>query len=101
MDIIQKRDWTECDFISTFPSRNKDSHKHKHGHLGVVAGSAGMWGASILVMRSALRMGLGFCHYLYTQDAPEVLLHLPEVVHEKFSTQIDFLKFQSFVLGPG
>lgn len=40
-------------------SRDKSSHKGSHGHLLVVAGSAGHTGAAILAAKGALRSGCG------------------------------------------
>jgi len=47
-------------------SRDKSSHKGSHGHLFVIAGSAGKTGAAILVSRGAMRSGCG----LVTMAAP-------------------------------
>lgn len=39
--------------------RDKSSHKGSHGHLFIIAGSAGKTGAAILTARGALRSGCG------------------------------------------
>lgn len=54
--------------------RKKDSHKGDFGHLFVLAGSAGMTGAAILVCRSALRAGVG----LVTLGIPKSLIEVFE-----------------------
>lgn len=42
-----------------FPPRPPDTHKGRHGHLLVVAGSVGKTGAAVLACRGALRVGTG------------------------------------------
>lgn len=47
------------DIRQALPLRLPDSHKGTHGHLLVLAGSAGKTGAAILSCRAALRSGCG------------------------------------------
>lgn len=54
--------------------RKKDSHKGDFGHLFVLAGSAGMTGAAILLCRAALRAGAG----LVTLGVPKSLIEVFE-----------------------
>jgi NAD(P)H-hydrate epimerase len=42
-----------------FKPRPRDSHKGRFGHLLVIAGSSGKWGAAALAARGALRSGVG------------------------------------------
>jgi ADP-dependent NAD(P)H-hydrate dehydratase / NAD(P)H-hydrate epimerase len=42
------------------PTRKERSHKAQHGHLLVIAGSPGMWGAAQLSTEAAYRIGAGY-----------------------------------------
>jgi NAD(P)H-hydrate epimerase len=48
-----------ADVRRILPPRALDAHKGRHGHLLVVAGSAGKTGAAVLACRGALRAGTG------------------------------------------
>jgi NAD(P)H-hydrate epimerase len=61
---------TEEDVARWVAPRRAEAHKGDFGHLLVVAGSPGHWGAAALAMRGALRTGLG----LVTVAAPPVAL---------------------------
>jgi NAD(P)H-hydrate epimerase len=69
------------------PSRTRDSHKGKNGHVLIVAGSRGMSGAAVLSALGALRIGAGLVtvampeseRAVLTRIVPEALsLPLPE-----------------------
>jgi NAD(P)H-hydrate epimerase len=65
---------TELATADTFTSlsrpllRKKDSHKGSHGHLLILAGSAGKTGAAILTARGALRSGAGLVSLCVPHD---------------------------------
>jgi hydroxyethylthiazole kinase-like uncharacterized protein yjeF len=50
---------TETDAARWATPRQPDAHKGDFGHLLVVAGGPGHWGAAVLVLRGALRTGVG------------------------------------------
>lgn len=51
------------------PLRAAGSHKHSHGHLGVVGGSAEHAGAGVLVCNAAIRAGAGLVTLFTPRDA--------------------------------
>lgn len=62
------------------PTRKETSNKSDHGHLLVVAGSPGTWGAGILASSSAYRMGAGYVTWASIEAPMEVLKEIPEVL---------------------
>jgi len=71
------------DVSSLLPPRAQDTHKGRHGHLLVVAGSVGKTGAAVLACRGALRAGTGLvtCATPASQQAV-VAAHLAEAMTE-------------------
>lgn len=84
------------------PSRKNVTNKSDFGHVLVVAGSRGMWGAGILSASSAYRIGAGYVTWAsfempeaHLKDAPEVLsaqVDDPELWSKKLS---------AVAIGPG
>ncbi|MEA2521256.1 MAG: ADP-dependent NAD(P)H-hydrate dehydratase / NAD(P)H-hydrate epimerase [Actinomycetota bacterium] len=104
------------DVAAILPERAADAHKRASGHVVVVAGSADMTGAAVLVASAAARMGAG----LVTVAAPRgiipvlqsrlseaIFLPLPEtsagsVVQHALEPVLDALdRANALVLGPG
>ena len=87
------------------PVREKQSNKSQHGHLVIVAGSPGMWGAAQLCSEAAYRMGAGyvslgvsregdFSRFMGAEIGSEVLVKLK-------SDLTLFSKATAVVIGPG
>ena len=51
------------------PPRALDAHKHRAGHVGVLAGSGGKTGAALMVARAALRAGAGLATIATWEDS--------------------------------
>jgi ADP-dependent NAD(P)H-hydrate dehydratase / NAD(P)H-hydrate epimerase len=69
------------DIRCMLPHRRRDAHKGSHGHLLVVAGSLGKFGAGILASQAALRAGAGLVTWaLPTGLAPAMASRLTEVM---------------------
>ena len=84
-----------ADVRALLPPRASASHKGSHGHVGVVAGSAEMQGAAVLVCTAALRAGAGLVT-LHTSDVPR---GLPPEVMTRSDLQLDH--YDALVVGPG
>lgn len=84
------------------PARKETSNKSDHGHLAVLAGREGYWGAGILASTSAFRMGTGYVTWA-SWDAPvESLKEIPEVLTAKINDDALWNKKLSAVcVGPG
>ena len=90
------------------PERDPVSHKGSHGHVGIVAGSAGRSGAAVLSCRGAVRGGAGLVTLL--SDAATAAI-VDTVSIESMSRAIDmrsvdeivsaFDTFSAGVIGPG
>lgn len=98
---------TADDVADVIPSRAPDAHKRSVGVVGVIAGSAAMPGAAVLVAAAAMRTGAGLVRVAASPSAlAAVAAHVPEVVGclldgvgsapEGFLGDLDAL-----VIGPG
>jgi NAD(P)H-hydrate epimerase len=95
--------------------RKKASHKGSHGHLLILAGSAGKTGAAVLTARGALRSGAGLVSLCVPHDLNTVFetmlteamtIPLPNSSHFLSIADWDFIEQQSktkqaLVIGPG
>ena len=61
------------------PTRAENSNKSDHGHLVVLAGSAGKFGAGVLCASAAYRMGAGYVTFASFDNPQEVIKDIPEV----------------------
>ncbi|MDE0119040.1 MAG: NAD(P)H-hydrate dehydratase [Bdellovibrionales bacterium] len=96
---------TESWVSSKLPRREPADHKAQHGHLLVLAGSEGFWGAGQLAALSAYRMGAGYVTWAgKNADASSKFSlnkNIPEVLTQDLSDP-DLLKKKTAVLiGPG
>jgi NAD(P)H-hydrate epimerase len=87
------------------PRRAFDFHKGQAGRIGLIAGSAGYFGAAILACAGALRAGGGLVTLLVKEDAypmlaakapPEVMVKLVKDYREALD-----LPFNALGIGPG
>ena len=84
------------------PARKETSNKSDHGHLLVVAGRAGFWGAGLLASSSAFRMGAGYVTWASHEAPYEVLREIPEVLTAKISDDAVWKnKLSAVAVGPG
>ncbi len=61
-------------FVTThLPSRPLDAHKGTCGHVGIIAGSVGKTGASVLASQAALRSGAGLVSLAAPQSLNDIL----------------------------
>ncbi len=84
--------------------RQPDSHKGSYGHVVVVGGDNGMFGATLLAGRAALRCGSGKVHILSTVEHLDMpALGCPELMSQVFiGNDIGLVQQASVVvLGPG
>jgi hydroxyethylthiazole kinase-like uncharacterized protein yjeF len=103
--------------LNTLFDRVETSHKGQVGRIGVVAGSASMLGAAILVCNAALRAGAGLV-YLMTIESNGNLINIshPEIIvlplpsragvltyhgEEKISEYVQRYKIDCIAIGPG
>lgn len=83
--------------------RKDTTNKSDYGHLLLVAGKHGMWGAGALAAISAYRMGVGYVTWA-SFERPENLQEVPEVLTHKIeSTSINNIdiKYTAMAVGPG
>jgi NAD(P)H-hydrate epimerase len=101
--ISSELQWTEPgDFAAFPPLRPVAGHKGTFGHAGIVAGSLGYHGASVLAARGAQRAQPGLIT-LFTQPetyAP-VAAQLQAVMVHPWSEETDLSRFTALLFGPG
>jgi NAD(P)H-hydrate epimerase len=110
-ELEQASDWYFVDDREVAPllrARAKYSHKGMHGHLQVVAGSAGMMGACMLVSYASMRTGAGKVTACIADDGMPVLqTAVPEVVCKTGLGKVELERFEqvqgatALVIGPG
>ena len=89
---------SKTDLPALLPKRLKTAHKQDSGKCLIVAGSEGMWGASILCARAAYRVGAG---YVYLPEETKNLSLYPDFVTTKISAKLDLKPFTTVAIGPG
>ncbi len=84
------------------PTRKETSNKSDHGHLLVVAGRPGYWGAGMLSSSSAYRMGAGYVTWASFEAPLEALREIPEVLTAQINDdQLWNKKISAVAIGPG
>jgi hydroxyethylthiazole kinase-like uncharacterized protein yjeF len=84
------------------PMRRETSNKSDHGHLLVLAGRPGFWGAGILASSSGFRMGAGYVTWASFEAPMEALKDVPEVLTARVDDPALWQKKISAVcIGPG
>lgn len=89
---------TKNDLPALLPKRSKFAHKQTSGKCLIIAGSQGLWGASILCGLAAYRVGAG---YVYLPDKTKYLNLYPDFVSVKISTTLNLEPFSAVAMGPG
>ncbi len=84
------------------PARKETSNKSDHGHLLVIAGRPGFWGAGLLASSSAFRMGAGYVTWASFEPPYEMLREIPEVLTAKINDDALWNnKLSAVAVGPG
>lgn len=84
------------------PRRPESSNKSDHGHLLLIAGSPGMWGAGILASTSAYRLGCGYVTWASFLNPQENLKEVPEVLTSSLDDPgIWDKRWDAVAVGPG
>ncbi|RAP34423.1 NAD(P)H-hydrate dehydratase [Candidatus Marinamargulisbacteria bacterium SCGC AG-439-L15] len=69
------------DYKTLLPKRQVNAHKGSCGRVGIIAGSASMLGAALLVAQAALRSGSGLVYLMTIPEAVGVLnVQFPELI---------------------
>lgn len=96
---------TAGSLCSLLPLRDFDTHKGSYGRIGIVAGSAGFFGAARLCSAAAVHGGGGLVTLYALPETHErlSLLTIPEVMVKRVSSYADVLEERLDVLaiGPG
>lgn len=88
------------DAQALLPNRTEHSHKSSHGHVMVLAGQPGMWGAGVLASHSAYRVGAGYVTWASFENPP--ILESPECLVRVITPEIFKLPhIRAWVVGPG
>lgn len=100
---VSEFQWNEAsDFKNFPPARPVAGHKGTFGHAGIVAGSLGYHGASVLAARGAQRARPGLVT-LFPQ--PDVYLpvaaQLQAVMVDPWDEQCELSRFSALLFGPG
>jgi NAD(P)H-hydrate epimerase len=102
--VTSERYWTLPDDFEHFPPRRAEAgHKGLYGHLGIVAGSMGFHGASVLTARTAQRAQPGLVTLFTDEPVYHVVAsQLQAVMVGVFRPEMKFPETTSAVLiGPG
>lgn len=84
------------------PTRKETSNKSDHGHLLVIAGRPGYWGAGLLSSGSAFRLGAGYVTWASFEPPYEQLREIPEVLTAKVNDDALWKnKITAVAIGPG
>ena len=84
------------------PDRKDTTNKSDHGHLLVIAGRPGYWGAGVLTSGSAYRMGAGYVTWASFEPPYEALREIPEVLTASVGDdKIWSGKISAVAIGPG
>ncbi len=84
------------------PARKETANKSEHGHLLLIAGRPGYWGAGILAGSSAFRMGAGYVTWASYEPPYAVLKEIPEILTANVNDEkLWQSKFTAVAIGPG
>lgn len=87
------------------PSRRETANKSDFGHLLLIAGHEGMWGAGVLAATSAYRVGAGYVTWASFQRPHSEWTQVPEVLTDvidlKKSVPWLIKKYSAVAVGPG
>ena len=91
------------DWVSAqLPERSPANHKARQGHLLVLAGRPGFWGAGRLSAEAAYRMGVGYVTWAGGDGSEHPPLEsTPDVLTQKLSENNLFAKKTAVAIGPG
>lgn len=95
--------WTLPEDFDAFPpARSVATHKGTYGHVGIVAGSVGYHGASVLAARGAQRAQPGLIT-LHIQEGAyhPVASQLQAVMVSPWKPDTDFSNYTAILIGPG
>jgi len=95
--------WTLTEDFRDFPPpREVATHKGTYGHVGIIAGSTGYHGASVLAAHGAQRAQPGLIT-LYTQEGVyhPVASQLQAVMVSPWKPDTDFSHYSAILIGPG
>jgi hydroxyethylthiazole kinase-like uncharacterized protein yjeF len=95
--------WTLAEDFSGFPPpRAVSGHKGTYGHAGIIAGSVGYHGASVLSARGAQRAQPGLITVHIQEGAYHpVASQLQAVMVSPWKAKTDFSSYTAIVIGPG
>ncbi len=84
------------------PKRPNSGNKSSFGHLMIIAGSPGTWGAGLLGATAAYRIGSGYVSLVSFEDPQKVINDQPEIMTGVWGAEGLLKKMPSaFAVGPG
>ena len=96
--FLMSEEWV----LEQWPQRKSNSHKAQQGHLLVLAGRKGFWGAGQLCTASAYRMGAGYVTWAGGDEKENPPVNsVPSALTQTLSDPHLFSKKTAVAVGPG
>ena len=87
---------------NTYKKRPCDSHKGKHGHALLIAGSTNKMGAAIIASKACLRSGVGLLTVAFYPENKSVLFNaIPDAMYANCCVMNDLSPYNAIGIGPG
>jgi NAD(P)H-hydrate epimerase len=93
--------FTEREAAQALPGRADQTHKGSHGHVAVIAGQPGFWGAGVLASHAAFRIGAGYVTWASHTNPVDQVQQVPECLMAQLDADFFAKKWTAIAIGPG